>query len=401
MPVFAYKASDSTSAWHSGTIVADTARTARDTLRARGLRVEEISTGKSAQSKSLFYRRPGKRYGAKTIGFIRELATLLGVGIPLLEAIDTIARQYSGPFHNTLLQLRDRIASGISLAEAMREQPEVFDEFCINITEVGENAGTLETVLDRLAEFKERSLALKDRVTTALLYPCIVLVMALGVSVFLMTFVVPKLLDGMIQAGHRIPLITLIVKGISDFLLHQWWLLLLILAALFTAATLFYRDPRGRMLWHRWQLRIPVAGDMIRKQAIMRIAVIVSTLMRSGIVFVRSVQIAQKSTRNLVLRQALERCEIAVNGGQDIAEAIEETGAFPPMVVQIFAVGQQSGRLEEMLERLASDYDRQLTTASQRLTAILEPVLILFLVFIVGFIAVATILPMLEAANVF
>lgn len=400
MPVFAYKAIAGDSSLTSGTIVSDTPRSARDALRARGLIVQAIAPHKQREKSLKNAARPS-RNSNKTLGFIRELATLLSVGIPLLEAIDTISRQHRGRFHASLLLLRDRIASGASLAEAMAEQPDVFDEFCVNITEVGENAGTLEVVLDRLAEFKERSAVLKDRVTTALIYPCIVLVMAVGVSILLMTFVVPKVLEGLLQAGHEIPAVTRVVKGISDVLLHQWWLVLggAIGLALLIGAIL--RSEKGKLVWHRLQLRIPVAGDMIRKQSILRIAVIVSTLMRTGIVFIRAVQIARRSTRNLVLRDAMRRCEDAVNGGQDIAKALEETGAFPATVVQIFAVGQQSGRLEEMLERLALDYDRQLTTAAGRLTAVLEPALILFLVVVVGFIAIATILPLMEAANVF
>ncbi|MDB5324097.1 MAG: ral secretion pathway protein GspF, partial [Phycisphaerales bacterium] len=268
-----------------------------------------------------------------------------------------------------------------------------------SITEVGETAGNLEGVLERLAEFKERSQILKDRVGTALLYPLIVFCMAISVSLFLMTFVVPKLLAGLIEAKREIPLVTRIVKGVSDALVNQWWLILLVGAGLVALIAALLKSPAGRRRWHRLQLRIPIVGDMIRKQAIIRMSVIVSTLMRSGMVFAHAVHIACRATRNQVVRDALRACETAVERGQDIAAALADTGAFPRVVVQIFAVGQHSGRLEEMLDRLATDYDRQLATTSQRLTAVLEPLLILLLVILVGFIAFATVLPMLEAAN--
>jgi type II secretory pathway component PulF len=158
--------------------------------------------------------------------------------------------------------------------------------------------------------------------------------------------------------------------------------------------------PRGRLAWHRLQLRIPIVGNLIRKQSIGRIAIVMSTLIRSGVVFLRAVQIAERGTPNLVLKHALRRCETAITAGQDIAAALDETGAFPPMVVQVFAVGQQSGRLEEMLDRLALDYNHQVTNSAQRLTALLEPLTILLLVFVVGLIAFATILPILQAAEV-
>ena len=369
-------------------------------------RHEEPATGSAAAAgrateddRPRHTSRPKSRHAARTVSFVRELATLLTVGAPLLDAIDAIAEQRSGRFRAVLLMLRDRIAAGATLAGAMREHPDVFDEMCVSITEVGETAGNLESALERLAEFKERSQILKDRVGTALLYPLIVFCMALSVSLFLMTFVVPKLLAGLVEAKREIPLVTRIVKGVSDALVNQWWLILLAGAGLVALLGALLNSPTGRRRWHRLQLRIPIVGDMIRKQAIIRMSVIVSTLMRSGMVFARAVHIARRATRNQVFRDALRACETAVERGQDIAAALSDTGAFPRVVVQIFAVGQHSGRLEEMLDRLATDYDRQLATTSQRLTAILEPVLILLLVILVGFIAFATVLPMLEAAN--
>jgi type II secretory pathway component PulF len=401
MAVFEYSATGPASLPCRGTIVADSPRGARDLLRQRGLRVRTLSPHDQRPPRGLRLGR-ANRFDHKTVAFIRELATLLGVGVPMLEAIDAISRQHHGkPFQAVLLRLRDRIAAGASLTEAMKRQPEVFDAFCVNLTEVGESAGTLDTVLDRLAEFKERTAQMKDRVTTALLYPCVVMSMAVAVSLFLMTFVVPNLLDGLIESGQEIPRITRVVKFLSDLLISRWWALLLAALAAAAAGGAALRTGRGRLLWHRVLLKIPVVGEMVRKQAILRIAVVMSTLIRNGVIFGRAIQIAQQSTDNLVIRDALRWCETAINGGQDIAGAMESTGVFPPVVVRIFSVGQQSGRLEEMLDRLAAAYEQQLATSSQRLTAVLEPVLILFLVVVVGFIALATVLPMLEAANVF
>jgi len=163
---------------------------------------------------------------------------------------------------------------------------------------------------------------------------------------------------------------------------------------------LFLRTGRGRAVWHRLVLRIPLIGELVRKQAIVRTAIVMSTMLKSGVVFVRAVQIAQRTAGNMVIRDALERLESAVTRGADIGEALADTRAFQPMVVQMFALGQQSGRLEEMLDRLAYTYDQQLATSTQRLAAILEPVLILLLALIVLFIILATVLPILEAGNV-
>jgi type II secretory pathway component PulF len=255
--------------------------------------------------------------------------------------------------------------------------------------------------LERVAEFKERSAAFRNRIATVMIYPAVVLTMAVAVSVLLMTMVVPNLLDSLQSAGRPLPLPTRVVKRASEFLVHQWWVLLIAIGVVVAAVRIVLRSPRGRWHWHRLQLRIPIVGDLIRKQAVVRLCVVLSTLLRSGLVFVQSLQIARRTTTNRVLADALARCEAAVQNGRDIGESLKATGAFPPVVVRIFSVGQQSGRLEEMLDRLAVDYDRQVTTASQRLTAVLEPVLILVLVVLVGFIGVATILPLLEAADVF
>jgi type II secretory pathway component PulF len=400
MPVFAYKATDVREGERTGTIAADTPRQARDLLRERGLVVRDLATAAAPVAGAGGRgRRTPRGVRAQVTGFIREVSTLLGVGVPLLETLETLARQHTGKFQTTILLLRDRVAAGLSLGQAMREHPGVFDELAINITEVGEDAGTLDASLQTLAEFRERSEQFKGRITTALIYPTIVLTLAVVATTFLMTFVVPRILEPLIEQGQELPLPTRIVKSISDFLLTWWWLLAACGFALFLTFTAILRTKTGRYAWHRFILKIPLLGDLARKQAIVRICVVVGTLLKSGVVFVRAIQIAQRTTSNLVLRDALIECERAINAGGDIGEAIERTGAFPPMVVQVFAVGQQSGRLEEMLDRLAQTYDQQVQTAASRLTAILEPALIVVLALIVLFIVLATVLPILEAGN--
>jgi len=407
MGVFTYKATDSQTEV-TGTIAADTPRQARDLLRERGLVVHDIADYQPERQAASGRRprvelrpRPRLRRGARhhATDFIREMSTLLSVGVPLLECLETIARQHRGRFQAAILLIRDRVAAGISLAGAMREQSDVFDELCINITEVGEDAGTLDISLERLAEFRERSEQLRGRVSTALIYPVIVTTLAIFASIFLMTFVVPRILEPLVEQGLPLPFPTRVVKGLSDFLLSWWWLIALGVFGAVSAFGAFLRSPSELLRWHRFVLRIPLFGDLVRKQALVRIAVVLATLLKSGIVFVRALQIAQRTTTNLVLRDALKRCETAIVAGGEISEALEETGAFPPMVVQIFSLGQQSGRLEEMLDRLATAYDQQVSSAAQRLAAIMEPALIVILALVVLFIVMATVLPILEAGN--
>ena len=399
MAVFAYKAIDRQAARVRGVLAADTPRQARDLLRLRGLTIQEVSP--SAPRRAGKPARVSHRRTAQTVAFVRELAMLLSAGITLPEALQTIARQHQGSFGTMLSALRDRILAGSALAEAMRQQPAFFDEMCLSVTEVGEASGSLEHVLAQFADLRERSLRVKNRVVNSLAYPCFVLAMAIAVGCGLMTFVVPNLLATLTESGRPLPWPTRVVKAASDVLVYDGWALLGAIAGFALLLILVLRAPSGRLRWHRLKLRIPIFGPMLAKQSIARIASVIATMMRSGTVFVRALQIAQRSTSNLAIRGALEQAEAAVAAGRDISQALQSTGVFPPVVVQIFAVGQQSGRLEEMLERLAADYDQQVALTSERLTALLEPAMVLFLVTLIGFIACATILPLLEAADVF
>tara|TARA_Y100001933_G_scaffold263472_1_gene324987 strand:- start:50213 stop:51427 length:1215 start_codon:yes stop_codon:yes gene_type:complete len=401
--VFAYKATNQQGKRVQGTIVAETPRLARDALRDKGLVIQKVSQRKDRETfsfNSLSSLITARQQRHKVVAFIRELSTLLAVGTPLLESMDVIIRQHDGAFASALLQIRERIAGGSSLAEAIKLEPQLFDAMDVSIVEVGESAGMLETALERLGDFKERWQTLKGRITTALIYPCIVVFVGLVVGIFQMTYVVPNLLSALLESGHELPWITKVVKFASDLLIDKGWLLLLITVILIAILRAILKTQRGQQVWHRMQLNLPVLGELVRKQALVRIAVVMSTLLRSGVVFVRAIQIAQQTTHNVILRDSLHQCEEAIYAGSDIAESMEQVGSFPPLVVQIFAVGQQSGRLEEMLDRLANDYDKQVQTAANRLTAILEPVLIICLAIFIFAIAAATVFPILEASNV-
>lgn len=403
MPVFAYTAT--TTDQHApkclrGILVADSPRHVRDRLRAQGLSVQNVNEQTPNSLAGFWARYLSRRHAAKVTILLQEMSTLIGAGIPLLETLDTIVRQHAGRFRLAVFLLRDRVAAGGSLAHAMSMQPALFDELCLSVIEVGENAGTLDLALLRLVEYRRRSATLKNRVASALLYPCIVLAAGVGVSLFLMTCVVPNLLGILLDSGKSLPTATVVVKFISDLLLHWWAPALLAIAILVAATAALLRSRPGSLLWHHAQLRIPLLGELIRKQTIARAAIVLATLLRSGLPFVKALQIAQRTVHNRVLRQSLAACEQAILAGRDIAPALEQTRAFPPLVIQVFAVGQASGKLESMLESLASDYDTQVEIISTRLATLLEPLMMLLLAILVGSIAFATIMPILEAGNV-
>jgi len=403
MPVYSYKAFGDGRQEISGTLVADTPRAARDNLRAQGLSVQEMAE----QTARLRSRSPRSLLGVPcthVIGFYRELATLLAVGIPLLEAMATVARQHEGTFKSVILQIRERVSAGLPLAQAMAEHPRIFDSMACSIVEVGESAGTLDQSLEQLAQYRERSSQLKGRIGTALAYPAIVLCMGIGVALFMMAYVVPNLLTVIADSGRQLPVSTRIVKTVSDLLIDYWWLLAALVAGLGFAAAALTRSQAVRWALHRLELRLPLVGDLVRKQAIVRVAMAMALLLRSGLTFIAALQLAQRVTRNSLVRQALIDCERAIYAGTDIAAALEASPAarltIPPTVVQVFAVGQESGQLEAMLERLSKDYDQQLQVSAQRLTSLLEPLMIILLAIVVAFIAFATIMPILEVSDV-
>jgi len=400
MPVYAYKAFNAQRTAVDGTIAADSPRSARDVLRARGLVIHNLGEHTAVARPAFSRRRRTNRHAAQLTTAVREIATLLGAGISLVDALNTISEQQRGELQSSLLLIRDRVSAGVSLAEAMMEQPHIFDPLCIHMTEVGENSGALETVFDQWADFKDRSLALKDRVIAALTYPAFVLAVGIAVALFLMTFVIPTLLENLVEAGRPLPWATQVVKGLSDFLVGYWWLLGIVAAALAASLGAASRTASGRRLWWKLLMHIPFIGGMAQKQAIARIALVIATLMKSGVEFLRALEVTGRSFENTSVGDALAQIGREVGAGREIGHALDRTGVFPPMAVRIFAVGQESGRLEEMLERLATDYDRQVARGSERLTAALEPILILTLAFFVGFVLLATILPILEAGNV-
>ena len=407
MAVYAYKAvaldieasADGAGSLIRGTIAADSPPAARELLRARGLRVKDLKQVRSTDKKQKRLGLIKRSYDNQVVAFGRELATLLSAGIPLMQSIEAIAQQHKGQFASSLLVLRDRVAAGISLAQAMREQSEIFDELSISMVDVGERSGTLDKVLEQMAGFKYRAQQFKGKIGTALIYPAIVITVGIAVMLFLMTFVVPNLLEALIESGKTLPFTTRVVQMISNALIDYWWVILLAVVAIVVSIVFAMRVPKVCWYWHRIQLSLPVIGDLIRKQALVRIAVTMATLTRSGVEFIAAIKIARRSTSNLILQDALQRCETAIGAGRDIAPALEATGAFPVTVVQIFAVGQASGQLDHMLERLAEDYDLQVQIATQRLISLFEPMLILMLAGFVGFIVLAIILPYLEVGH--
>ena len=401
MAVFHYTGVKSDSTVVRGTVSADTPRQARDQLRGEGVRVKKIGEANTTSTtKKASLSLPLRSFRVQWATAIHELAMMLHAGIPILDALDTIADQNRGPFRVAMLKVRDRVASGSSLAGALAEQPRLFDPASIHMVEVGENSGTLDAVLQQLAQFKRKQLTLRNSVTTALVYPLFLTCFGTAAAIFLMTSVLPPLLENLEETMEVLPWPTQIAKYLSNLLLDYGWLLAVLVIAILFSLISILRTDWGQRYWHQKLLKLPILGPMTVKQGVSRIAMIIATLSRSGIELTKAVELAERSTSNRVFKSALKRFGERIAAGEDVSDALAKDGAFPPLAVRVFSVGQESGKLDEMLFQLADDYDEQVATASARLTALLEPALILVLAAAGGFLLLATILPILEAGNV-
>ncbi len=400
MAIFVYSGMDRSKSSVRGTVQADSPRHARDQLRELGVIVQSVAEHELSHHRFdwQFFRSRNARnqWGLGA----HELSMLLTAGIPLLDALDTLAKQHRGAFRTAIQRVRDRVEAGSSLAEAMSEQGDVFDPASVRLVEVGENAGTLEKVLSEVAEFKLQLAAFKDKIFTAMMYPVFLACFGLAACVFLMTWVLPPLLESLQETLPQLPWPTRVAKAFSDLLVqYGWWIAAFGLLAIVVCGW-WFNSNSGQLAWHRWVLRMPIVGELVRKQAIARVAMIIASLTRGGLLLTTAVQLAAKSTSNSVMREALFRAESDMSAGEDIAISLERSGVFPPLAVRFFSVGQESGRLEEMLQKLSQDYNSQVSTAAARITALVEPIMILILAVAVGFLLLATILPILEAGNV-
>ena len=401
MAVFHYTGVKSDSSIVRGTVSADTPRQARDQLRGEGVRVKQIDeAGTTSTNTKVALTLPLRSFRFQWATAIHEMAMMLHAGIPILDALDTVADQNRGPFRVAMLKVRDRVASGSSLAGALAEQPKLFDPASIHMVEVGENSGTLDSVLQQLAQFKRKQLTLRDSVTTALVYPLFLTCFGTAAGIFLMTSVLPPLLDNLEETVEVLPWPTQIARHLSNMLLDYGWLLGALVMGILFSLIWILRTEWGQRYWHQKLLKLPILGPMTVKQGVSRIAMIIATLSRSGIELTKAVELAERSTSNRVFKNALKQLGERIAAGEDVSDALAKDGAFPPLAVRVFSVGQESGKLDEMLFQLADDYDEQVATASARLTALLEPALILVLAAAVGFLLLATILPILEAGNV-
>lgn len=415
MPTFSYRGLAADGGTRTGVIDADTPRDARQKLRRENIYVLDIeaATGSAAATtagKRSFLKRIRTLTGGATAmtrkrldevaTVTRQLATLIGAGIPLTEALRAIIEQaQSRELSMTFRDIKEKVTQGSTFGDALALHPQYFNELYVNMVRAGETAGNLDVILGRLAEFIQAQRKLRDKVSAAMTYPIVMVVVAILVISILMTVVVPKITQSLVQQRKSIPLPTEILMAVSAFFQSYWWIILVGIAILTVIVQQIYKTARGRLVIDRGLLRIPVFGDLLRKQAIARFSTTFSTLLKSGVPVVQCLEIAGRIVNNRVLQSVIDDVRLKIVEGADIATPIKRSGAFPPVVGYMIAVGEQSGQLESILDRISETYDEEIDLATQRATALLEPVLIVSMAVIVGFIIFSIILPILQIGD--
>ncbi|MEM6821284.1 MAG: type II secretion system inner membrane protein GspF [Verrucomicrobiota bacterium] len=406
MPHFSYTAVDSSGKQTTGTIEAADSNEASAKVKQQGLFPTTITEARQAaaaqpveKKKSSFGLGGGSVKGKVLTVFTRQLATLIDAGLPLLRSLRTLIKQEKNPALRTAMgNLADSVESGNTFSEALAQHPKIFNKLYVNMVKAGELGGVLEIVLSRLAEFQEKAQRIRGKVISAMVYPIVVLVIAVGILAFLLLFIVPKfeaIFKDML-GNKPLPLLTSIVIDISRLVQSNILIILGIIVLGVVLYQVFSRTPAGASMIDRIKLRMPVFGDLITKTSIARFARTLGTLVTSGVPILQALSITKDTAGNIVLSESINNVHEAVKEGESMVSPLEASGLFPPMVISMIQVGEETGQLPDMLNKVADVYEEEVDVAVAGLTSLLEPIMIVFLALVVGTIVVALFLPLVS-----
>ena len=367
-------------------------------LRRQGLK--NVKAKKKSPKKNRLGR--GKITELEIALFTRQLSTMVGAGLPLVTCFDLSAKSADNPaLRDVTLRVKKDIESGTALAEALTKEPKMFDELFINLVQAGEQSGILEAVLSRLAVYKEKSVSLKAKVKSAMTYPIAVLVIAFIITGVLMIFVVPAFSELFSGFGAELPMPTRIVIAISAWTQSNWWLVILIIGiAQYSFATAYRKSEVFHYQMDRLSLRLPIFGMILRKSAIARFARTFGTMVAAGTPILESLENVAKTAGNRVVQQVIMGARSSISEGRTLHEPLEASGIFPPMVTQMISIGESTGNLEVMLEKIGDFYEEEVDRAVDNLTALLEPIILVILGTLIGGLVVAMYLPIFQMGNV-
>ncbi|MBI5816330.1 MAG: type II secretion system inner membrane protein GspF [Nitrospinae bacterium] len=403
MPVFEYKGYDTAGAKAAGIIDADSPRSARTKLKQKGLLITTLAedTGRrellANPLKSLTDRISTK----DVIVFTRHLATLSTGGLTLVESLDALIEQtLNVRFKKIVTGIREKVMQGSPLAGAMAEYPDQFDPLYVNLVRAGEASGSLDVTLNRLATFGEERLRQRSKVTAAMIYPAVMTLIGSGVLLYLLAYVTPKVQSMFEDMRQGLPMPTVILLFVSDILSKWWWALIGILIGLGIWIKRHLKTKEGKERFDTAILKLPVFGELARAAAIGRFARALSTLLKGGVPLIESLKVTGGVVGNTLIEKAIEGAIVNITEGQPIAAPLRRSGLFPPLVTQMIDAGERTGSLPDMLEKISDAYEFEVETALSAITSLVEPVLILVMGAVVGFIVMAILLPIFELSQV-
>lgn len=399
MPTFLWKGKTSGGESATGELVADNRAQLVQILRKR--RISVVNVREKPKGISISFLKRTSVSTKELAIFTRQFATMINAGLPLVQCLDTISKQTENKYlKGVLCQVMQDVEAGATLADALRRHKKVFNNLYVNMVEAGEAGGALDDILERLAVHIEKADALKRKVKGAMTYPLVVLGVALGAAVFMLVFIIPTFARMFSDFGAALPLPTRIVLGLSYILRTYWWALAAVMIGAVLGVKRFYSTPTGKRKIDGFLLKSPIFGPLVRKTAVARFTRTLGTLISSGVPLLTGMEITAETAGNSIVKSAVLVTKAGIKEGDTIAKPLRATGVFPPMVVQMVAVGEETGSLDRMLAKIAEFYESEVDTAVDSLTSILEPAMIVLMGVLVGGMVVAMYLPMFKLVSV-
>lgn len=398
MPVFHYKGIDAASKSIKGIVDAESEKAARAKLRKQRIYPTHL---KAETSKS----GGGKRFSSSVSGkdiahMTRQLAILLNANIPLVEALAAVQDQVDHPLlRQALADIKEKVSEGTRFWEAMRAYPRIFDTIFVNMVKAGESSGSLELILTRLADYKEDQVELMSKVQTAMIYPVIMITISLGMMVFLFGFVLPEMARLFEKQRIALPTITQIVLSLSHFLTDHWLAILIFVTAGIVLFRIYKNSANGRRRLDNYKLTMPIFGVVTQKVVVARLSRTLSTLLSSGVQLLQGLEIVRDILNNVVLAEVINPAIASVKEGESLSDTLKQSGRFPNMFIHMLAIGERTGMLENMLSKIADTYALETKNAIANMTAVINPVMVIFMAIIVVIVVVSVMLPIMSMST--
>ena len=404
MPVFIWEGKDTAGKTRKGEMDAKDIQAVFNALRNQRITPNTKKIRQKGQGFEMEIKIPGfgpKVRGRDIVIFTRQFATMVDAGLPIVQGLDILQKQGDNKaFRKVLNTVKEHVETGGTLAEGLGKAPKVFDDLYCNMIAAGESGGILDVILERLAVHQEKAMKLKREIKTAMIYPAVVISAAILVTCVLLIFVIPTFADLFADFGSALPLPTQIVINLSNFFVANWYIIFGGSGGLFFFFFRFLRTPRGKEVLHPIALKLPIFGDIIKKVAVARFTRTLGTMVSSGVPILEALNICARTAGNKVVERDVQRARVAISEGKSMVEPLSESVVFPPMVVQMIGVGESTGALDSMLQKIADFYEDEVDNAVGAMKQMIEPIMILVLGAIIGTLVVAMYLPIFKMGSV-